>query len=87
MVVLKHNGDGNKVILNTYNGLAYRDGRWQELEGVNILFENRQGQRKVVMDTSLLDPRLASIIRADWLTRYGPQGTDWLHEVHGPTIP
>ena len=84
MIVLKTNGRGEKVILNTYVGTVCRNGHYERLEGVNLLVEGRDGSRHVVADTDLLDPKLASLIRADWLSRYGPQGSNWINEVHGP---
>ncbi len=86
MVVLKRHMKGDKIILNCYEGIVRRNGRWETLRGVNILAENRKGQRRVLLDTNLLDPVLAEAIRRDWLQRYGPQGSNWLHEVHGTAL-
>lgn len=86
MVMLKRHGKGAKIILNCYEGVSRRNGHWESLKGVNILAENRRGQRRVLLDTNLLDPGLAETIRRDWLRRYGPQGSNWLHEVHGATL-
>lgn len=86
MVVLRPHANGDKIILNCYEGIAQRNGHWEGLKGVNILAENRRGQRRVLLDTNLLDPELAEMIRRDWLRRYGPRGSNWLHEVHGTTL-
>lgn len=86
MVVLKRHKRGKKIILNCYEGIARRNGHWESMKGVNILAEHRPGQRRVLLDTNLLDPELAEVIRRDWLRRYGPRGSNWLHEVHGITL-
>lgn len=86
MVLLKPKGKENKIILNCYQGIARRNGRWESLKGVNILAEDPSGQRRVLLDTNLLDPELAELIRRDWLRRYGPGGSNWLHEVHGASL-